>query len=139
MVTSIISGGFDLDPNLWRFVEQLITMSVILYIMGILYFSMCLNIILGADLDRSLHETRTSWSILDSKFISAISNTLFHSGAGGVKTIEVREIDDAQHKFLMKFETMSEEQLDIELKKLKEQKLELKQLTVSIENLKYNL
>jgi hypothetical protein len=125
-------------PYIFMFFEQCTVMAVIAYIFSILYSSLCYRLLLGADLDRSLIETRTSWSILDTRAVAVISALLFRRSKG-VKTVDVGASGESSegNARLKKYANLSSDELASELKVLKAKMAELKTEMVVVENFKY--
>lgn len=114
-------------------------MPIIGYVMWILFFNFCVNLLLGADLDRSLRETRTAWSVLHLPFVVGLMNFCQYGGFGGVKTAPTADYDDVRKLQLNKYLLMTAEELDIEIKMLKNTANSVMADIVCAENVKYTM
>ena len=139
VITLYLLSLLNVDPYTYLFEEQLITMAVIGYIMYLQYFKLCWGVLFGADLDRSLNETRTSWSILDTRAVVVLSALIFRSGARAAKTVDVGgPAQDAETLArVKKYAELTTEQLDEQLKSLKGKIAELKTEMIVVENFKF--
>lgn len=133
----VIHGVVGLEPIYHRFVAELVNLLIIFRVTWILYFDFCLKLMLGYDLDRSLHETKTSWSVLSLPVISDVVEQFF-----GQKNVEVNKTiaETERDRKLAKFSKLkNEEEMDAELKILKAKIDDLKSDVMCLENMRYSL
>ena len=126
------------EPNTSRFVDNLIVMLAIGYAMWVLYFDFCVKLLLGTDLDRSLREKRTAWSVLDTRMLSALTTAFFHGGVGGVKTASSGDTDQRRQS-LNQYMTMTVDELNVEISTVKAAILKKRDELNCLENVKYTL
>ena len=135
VIVVILNSLITVSPNQQRFVQTMITMIGIGYAAWVLYFDFCLKLLLGADLDRSLKEKRSAWSLSDIRFVSGLLNRFSHGRLGGVKTVPTTD----SHEDRTKYFRMTAEELDAELLMLKNTIATARAEVVCVENVKYTL
>lgn len=139
VVTIVVHFSTDLDPNEYRFVQKMIVMPIIGYVMWVLYFNFCIKLLLGTDLDRSLRETKTAWSVLDIRVVVVLKNFCRSFGGGGAKTAPTDDYDDLRQIQLNKYMSMTAEELETEIRMLKSTADAVMMDIVCAENVKYTL
>lgn len=129
----------DWTPNQYRFLFTMLVMAAVAFITWELYFNFCVKLLLGAELDRSLRETRTAWSVMDTRLVGALMNRFAHGGVGSAKTFSVSDCDESRKMQLNTYISMTTDELNAELSVLKATIASAREAIVYVENVKYTM
>ena len=102
LISAIVDAFIDLGPNTARFADKLIQVVVVSYIPRMLYFEFCVKLLMGMDLDRSLREKRSAWSVIDARLEIVCLSHWFHGGVDGVK-VKSSGVDVERKKLISKY------------------------------------
>jgi hypothetical protein len=137
VVVGAILAVTNMEPNELKFIMAFALILMTVRVMWILYQDFCQNLLLGHDLNASLHITKTSWSINEIELVKQIKSAVWGS-SGSVKIYSVNADEAAVNKKLAKFAKLRKEaELLKEIARVKEAVFDMKAELTCLENMRF--
>jgi hypothetical protein len=127
----------QVEPNERRFVVAFALVIMIIRVMWVLFQDFCQNLLMGYDLDASLHVTKISWSVLEIGIVARFVSMVW--GQGGSRKIHSGRVDDETvNKKLAKFSKLkNEDELVKEIARVKAELQDRKAELTCLENMMF--
>lgn len=140
VIVLIILFVLSVGSNTKSFIIPFVLVIVLCRVMWVLFHKLCLKLLLGYELDRSLQETQSAWSIMDLHCLQSAKKIIYGSDDNFNKNKKKNELEAIKRKKLIKFSKLKNaDELGEELIRVKDLIADLRSDLICLENMKFNI